>query len=49
MCVNNRIQIIPLLLFWDPLRREQILVSVTGESGSGDSLVTPKCPLWAGG
>ena len=43
MCVNNHIQIVPLL-FWAPRREEQILVSVTGESGSGDSLVSPQMP-----
>ena len=43
VCVNNHIQIIPLL-FWAPQKGERILVSVTGESGSGDSLVSPQMP-----
>lgn len=48
-CVNNCIHHIPPLLFWDLLRRGQILVSVMGESDSGDSLGSPPpCPLWAG-
>ena len=40
-CVNNGIQIIPPLLFWDLVRSGQILGSVTGKSGSGGSLVSP--------
>lgn len=42
MC-NNHIQIIPLL-FWARWRAEQILVSITGEHSSGDSLVSPHMP-----